>query len=141
MNINTIEIEDNCFIKKLLLLVFVKTEIKPILFYKRYWKKMFNNYEMKKIYFELFTLYVLMISSKTNSFFYSRVNSLFNAKQKLINFFRQLFYYTFRLVINGDHKTSKTTTIYNNNNIINANFFGNIKRTRISYLNTLIINY
>lgn len=140
MNINTIGIKYNGFKKKPLLLVFVKTEIKPILFFKRDWKEMFNNYEMKKLYFELFTSFVLMISFKPISFFISGLNKIFQINQKLNHLFKQLFSFKFRLVSIEEKNTSNTTTIHNSYNNINTNFFENFQSRRLSYLNTLIIN-
>jgi len=140
LNVNTIGIKYKGFKKKLLLLVFVKTEIKPILFFKRDWKEMFNNYEMKKLYFELFTPFVLMISFKPFSFFISGLNKTFQINQKLNHIFKQLFSFKFRLVSIEEKNTSNTTTIHNSYNNINTNFFENFQSRRLSYLNTLIIN-
>ncbi len=140
MNVNTIGIKYNGFKKKLLLLVFVKAEIKPALFFKRDWKEMINNCEMKKLYFELFTPIVLMISFKPFSFFNSAQNKTSQINQNLNNIFKQLFSFKFRLVSIEEKNTSNTTTIHNSYNNINTNFFENFQSKRISYLNTLIIN-
>jgi hypothetical protein len=140
LNVNTIGIKYNGFKKKPLLLVFVKTEIKPILFFKRDWKEMFNNYEMKKLYFELFTPFVLMILFKPISIFISGLNKRLQIKQKLNHIFKQLFSFKFRLVSIEEKNTSNTTTIHNSYNNINTIFFDNFQSSRHSYLNTLIIN-
>lgn len=140
MNVNTIGIENKGFKKKLLLLVFVKTEINPILFFKRDWKEMFNNYEMKKLYFELFTSFALIVLIKPFSFANSFVNKSFQNDQKLNQVFKQLLPYKFRLVSIEEKNTSNTTTIHNSYNNINTNFFENFQSRRLSYLNTLIIN-
>jgi hypothetical protein len=140
LNVNTIGIKYKGFKKKLLLLVFVKTEIKPILFFKRDWKEMFNNYEMKKFYFELFTSFVLMISFKPFSFLISGLYKTFQINQKLNHIFKQLFSFKFRLVSIEEKNTSNTTTILNSYNNINTNFFENFQSKRNSFLNTLIIN-
>ena len=141
LNINTIEIKDNRFKKKLLLLDFVKTEIKPTHFFKSDWKKMFNNYEMKKLYFELFTSFVLMFSLMTSSLVNGGLNKSFSIIEKLKNIFRQLFQFTIRLVSIEVNNTSYTTTIYNNYNNTKTNFFEIFKSRKESLLNTLIINY
>jgi hypothetical protein len=141
LNVNTIEIEDNGFIKKLLLLVFVKTEIKPTHFIKSDWKKMFNNYEMKKLYFELFTSFVLMFSLMASSLVNRGLNKSFSIIEKLKNIFRQLFQFTFRLVSVEDNNTSNTTIFYNNYNNTKTIFFEIFKSRKESLLNTLIINY
>ena len=140
MNVNTIGIKYNGFKKKPLLLVFVKTEIKPALFFERNWKEMFNNCEMKKLYFELFTPIVLMILIKPFSFVNSFVNTSFQYNQKLNHIFKQLFSFKFRLVSIEEKNTSNTTTIHNSYSNINTNFFENFLSKRISFLNTLIIN-
>jgi hypothetical protein len=140
LNVNTIEIEYNGFKKKPLLLVFVKTEINPILFLKRDWKEMFNSYEMKKLYFELFAPFVLMISFKPFSFLISGLNKTFQINQKLNYIFKQLFSFKFRLVSIEEKNTSNTTSIHNSYNNINTNFFENFQSKRNSFLNTLIIN-
>ena len=140
MNVKTIEIEHNGIKRKPLLLDFVKTEIKPILFYKSVWKELFNNCEMKKLYLELFTSFALMILFKINSFVNSCLQGSIQISQKLNNLYKQLFSFTFRLVSKEEDTTSKTATIYNSYNNINANYLDYNQSNRISFLNTLIIN-
>jgi hypothetical protein len=141
LNKNTNEIEYNGIKKKPLLLDFVKTEIKPILFYKSVWIELFNNYEMKKLYLELFTSFVLMILFKNNSFVNSCLQKSIQVNQKLNNLSKQLFSFTFRLVSKEENNSFNTATIYKSYNNINANYFDYTQSNRISYLNTLIINY
>jgi len=140
LNVKTIEIEHNGIKRKPLLLDFVKTEIKPILFYKSVWKELFNNCEMKKLYLELFTSFALMILFKINSFVNSCLQESIQISQKLNNLYKQLFSFTFRLVSTEEKNTSNTTSIHNSYNNIYTNFFENFQSKRISFLNTLIIN-
>ena len=101
---------------------------------------MFNNYEMKKFYFELFTSFALILLIKPFSFANSFVNKSFQNDQKLNQVFKQLLPYKFRLVSIEEKNSSNTTAIHNSYNNINTNFFENFQLKRISYINTLIIN-
>ena len=102
---------------------------------------MFNNYEMKKLYFELFTSFVLMFSLMASSLVNRGLNKSFSIIEKLKNIFRQLFQFTFRLVSVEDNNTSNTTIFYNNYNNTKTIFFEIFKSRKESLLNTLIINY
>ena len=96
---------------------------------------------MKKLYLELFTSFALMILFKINSFVNSCLQGSIQISQKLNNLYKQLFSFTFRLVSKEEDTTSKTATIYNSYNNINANYLDYNQSNRISFLNTLIINY
>jgi hypothetical protein len=96
---------------------------------------------MKKLYLELFTSFALMILFKINSFVNSCLQESIQISQKLNNLYKQLFSFTFRLVSKEEDTTSKTATIYNSYNNINANYLDYNQSNRISFLNTLIINY
>ena len=95
---------------------------------------------MKKLYLELFTSFALMILFKINSFVNSCLQGSIQISQKLNNLYKQLFSFTFRLVSKEEDTTSKTATIYNSYNNINANYLDYNQSNRISFLNTLIIN-
>lgn len=96
---------------------------------------------MKKLYLELFTSFALMILFKINSFVNSCFRKSIQISRKLNNPYKQLFSFTFRLVSKEEDTTSKTATIYNSYNNINANYLDYNQSNRISFLNTLIINY
>jgi hypothetical protein len=96
---------------------------------------------MKKLYLELFTSFALMILFKINSFVNSCLQESIQISQKLNNLYKQLFSFTFRLVSKEEDTTYKTATIYNSYNNINANYLDYNQSNRISFLNTLIINY